>query len=103
MGFARRIRKLGSVEVINDAMNFLINSDAFRNKEEAITAAIDFFIERYRNLCTLAVLYSLPIFGIKSREDSLALKKLYQTTENAFFDVLLRLSLEESLQYKSLF
>lgn len=97
LSYARRIGSLGSVELIEDCMNFMIKSQIFASEEEAVQAAIDFWVERYRNLCVLGALYSLPIFDEKVEVDkdkfyetAMSLRKLYQTTEDKFFEVLLR-------------
>lgn len=99
LSFARRIGTFGSVELLADCMELLVNSPIFGDQEEAVQAAIDFWVERYRNLCVLGALYSLPIFESevedqkeKAYENTLMLRKMYQTTEDKFFEVILRFS-----------
>lgn len=46
-------------------MDWLAQSKIFDDKLDAIKAAIDFWVIRYRNLCVLNALKSLPFFKTK--------------------------------------
>lgn len=98
VSLARRISLSGSVELVKDCMEWLVQSGIFENKEEGIQAAVDFWIVRYRNLCVLDALSSLPLFkeglpnlsGQEALQNFTLLRKMYQEVENKFFEVLLR-------------
>jgi DNA-binding HxlR family transcriptional regulator len=85
---ARRVSKWGSIELIADVIDYLLESSIFSSDEERMQAAIDFWVERYRNLCVLDALFSIA----RNQNDITALKlrKLYQLNEDKFFDILLR-------------
>jgi len=89
LSLARRIMPLCSIELIADCMDFLVNSSIFSNEEEAVQAAIDFWVERYRNLCVLHALFSL-MHEENNVVDVIAVRKSYQAVEDKFFDVILR-------------
>jgi len=97
LSLARRISAFGSVELIADCMDFLASSQIFEDEEKRVQASIDFWVERYRNLCVLDALYSLPIFENtpevekeKVHEIVMMQRRMYQLTEDRFFEVLLR-------------
>lgn len=108
LSLARRISPSGSVELIADCLQFFIDSDIFSNKEQAIQAAIDFWVERYRNLCVLNALYSLPIFDAISEEGkeeinkTTMMRRMYQFTEDKFFEVILRYSRKHPKSFRSI-
>lgn len=89
LSFAMRLTPFGSVELIADAMEFLISGEIFEDEEEAMQAAIGFWVERYRNLCVLDALFSLMEKQNNSEDFALELRKSYQVNEDKFFAVIL--------------
>jgi len=94
---ARYLSLLGSTEFIAETMNILadyspthIENDCwiFSSQEERVQAAIDFWVERYRNLSVLNALFSLQ--EEDQRKSALDLRKLYRATEDKYFDIILR-------------
>jgi len=82
---ARYLSLLGSTEFIAEAMNILAD---YSPTQERVQAAIDFWVERYRNLSVLNALFSLQ--EEDNRKSALDLRKLYRSTEDKYFNIILR-------------
>ena len=96
LSLARRISKSGSIELVAEAMDILASYERndkntlwiFANREERMQAALDFWVENYKNLCVLNSLFSIRE---KDKETVKSVRKAFQATEDAYFDILLRL------------
>jgi len=86
--FVMRVSSWGSISLIADCMEYIHDQDElFGDKIESTKAAIEFWIIRYRNLCTLNSLFALHLSS-PYEVTVLDLRKLYQKTEDKYFEIL---------------
>ena len=90
---ARHLSASGSAELITDCMEYLANSGIFSSSEEAVEAALDFWVERYRNLVTLNALFSLieeDHAGEGEAVSAFGYRQLYRPLEDKYFEIVAR-------------
>jgi hypothetical protein len=98
LSIARRASILAPIELVAEAMDILHSYSpkgedkdpwVFSSLEERVQAAIDFWVERYRNLTVLNALSSLRLEV--DQKSALDVWKSYRVTEDKYFDIILRL------------